>query len=800
MFSSSPSQQIMVENLRKAQRSGLSVKEVLKKENSVKLSTAGGNKEADIHKGLSIETHPERSKSAAIPPAPLVRKLSSRAARNANRSGKVLKVNAESIEEDLERQDTHGTAIRKIAEAMAGFSVERDGVMLDAFRTRMLEYSNFRMLLKRSLSLTFSDAEFDYVCGMFDRDGDKTVDGEEFLVVCKLLAHAWRKRGLKKNKERDKYLESVLKEKEDTELAERQAYLENAADFVFSKDDEDSMLKKMKKAASKVNKLEPGAPPLHGFEPMYLKPKEALVAIRNAFRVPLTPKELGSLIRMFDFEKRGLLDTTTFMVQFSRWGIEYRDAHRTMQIEKSRKAAQDLIDRHNNLMQSKDQQRESVIDMTFTDADKESALAKLRVAAKGYRKHSASSVPLDGFSSTTITPGMFREMVKRTFNVIFTGKELGVIVNMFDEDGVFEISCKAFLVFFTRMGIEERFKDHTAQLEESRAKYSALQGHHENKIKALHDKNLISHELLIRVKPEDTESADRKLRFAARHYSMTTCGMPGALDVFNVDKMTPGIFQEKLQKFLSVFLTPIELAALLIQFDTEGDRIYIDCIAFTKFFKRLGFNEKEKLWEEERIRRNTVIEAAVQHKRILKEKFVAMVENGAADYNFTKEDADNAMRKLEVGASQYDATNPQAVGLTAFESAYITPGQLKEKLNRTFNVDLTPKELGSIVQSRLDEDGKASCESMLKLIKDLAKAKKERLRRRRLETELAEIAEAKERDRKRAESKLHADAERLRHEEEDVRTLMRKLNGAAQAFAVDKYACIYGLICVIANR
>jgi hypothetical protein len=823
MFSSSPSQQVMIDNLRKAKAAGISVKELLlRRENSVPVAVSPSNSNAGSSAGVDgnsvqtaddvvpVEQAPvvvavdarattkkfrEDTRASSKPPPREFAKTSGKS-RSAKRSGteqKVLKINAESIDEDLERQDTHGTAIRKIAEAMAGFSVERDGIFLDAFRTRVLEYNNFRMLLKRSLSLSFSDLEFTYICSLFDRDGDGTVDGEEFLVVCKLLATAWRKRGLKKNKERDKYLDSVLKEKADTEYAERQAYLENAADFVFAKEDEESMLKKMKKAASKVNKIEPGAPPLHGFEPKYLKPKEAYVTIINTFRVQLSRKEIGALIRMFDFEKRGLLDTAGFMVQFSRWGVEYRDAARSQQIEKTRKSAQDQIDRHNNIMKAQEQDQESGVDMTFTDADKDSAFQKLRAAAKGYRKHSGSGVSLDGFSAVSISPGLFREMIKRTFNVALTGKELGAVVNTFDEAGDFEINCKAFLVFFARAGVEERSKDHSAQLEESRSKYQALKDHHENRIQSMNDKNMISHELLIKVKPEDTESANRKLRFGARHYSLGSCNMPGDLDVFKVDKMTPGIFSEKLQKFLNIILTPVELAAVLIEFDTQGDRLFIDCDKFSKYFKRLGFAEKEKLWEEERERRNKVLEAAVLHKKNLKEKFVGLLETGAVDYSYTKDDDRIGFRKLEVGASQYDPTNPQGISLVAFQAPTITPGQLKEKLKRTLNVDLSPKEVGALIREHLvldEETGKIDCVGVLKLIKDLAKAAKERQRRKRLEAELAEIEEQKERDRRKQEAKKKAESERLAHEAEDGKTLMKKINNAAQAFAVDRLVVI----------
>lgn len=787
MFSPSPSQQAMIENLRIAKKSGKSVKEV---------TSSSKKQNIEVLRGATSPGPNLNSSRLSSRRFLSSRESKSRSPTQGLDTGRMLMITSESIEEDLDRYDTRGTSVRKIAEAFSGFSVERDGIMLDAFRTRSLDYEDFRMLLKRSVNVTFNELEFQHIIEIFDRDLNGSVDGEEFLTVCKLLARAMKNRKMKRNREREREVAIALKEKEVKDAAERMAVLESAADFIFSNTDEESMLKKMVSAAARVIKQEPGAPPLHGFEPLYLRPKEVFVLIRNAFHVTLTPKELGCLIRLFDYEGRGLLDTTSFLLKFSRWGVEYRDAHRSDQIEKSRAAQKMIHDRSIELVKAREDEIESRVDKCFTNEDKESALLKLRVAAKSYRKGHASSVALDGFSSVTMTPGVFSEMVKRTFGLDLTGRELGAVLSMFCLEDTDLINCQAFLVYFGRTGTEERFNDRSAQLLKNQIKGN----YHDDKRAALmaaaHDRNLLKEEILNQHKQEDKDSVIRKLKYAARHYTLGIHGVPGDLDVFKVDKMAPLVFQEKLQKFLGVILTPHEVAALITMFDFDGDKLFIDCHKFSQYFKKIGLGEKELLWKKERERRIEVEEAAVQYNELTKKKFKSMVEKGAVDFTFTPDDIASMTKKMEIGASQYDSTNPQAISLAAFDATYITPGQLKEKLNRTFNIDLNPKELGALIKDRVNSDGNVESSGIVSFVKELGKSVRERRRLKRLAVERAEQQEERERDRLRKEAKIKELADQLLHDANDEKSLMVKLNSAAQAFAIDNASYVTVLSCL----
>ena len=386
-----------------------------------------------------------------------------------------------------------------------------------------------------------------------------------------------------------------------------------------------------------------------------------------------------------------------------------------------------------------------------------------------------------------MTPGVFSEMVKRTFGLDLTGRELGAILSMFCLENTDLINCQAFLVYFGRTGTEERFNDRSAQLVKNQVKGNFHDDKRSLLLAAAHNRNLLKEEILNQHKQEDKESAIRKLKYAARHYTLGIHGVPGDLDVFSVDKMAPFVFQEKLQKFLGVILTPHEVAALVTMFDFDGDQQYIDCHKFSQYFKKIGLGEKELLWKKEREKRVEAVEAAIQYNELNKMKFKSMVEKGAVDFTFTNDDIASMKHKMEIGASQYDSTNPQAISLAAFDATFITPGQLKEKLNRTFNIDLSPKELGALIKDRINQDGNVESSGIVSFVKELGKSVRERRRLKRLAVERAEQLEEQERNRLRKEAKVKELADQLMHDAEDERTLMVKLNAAAQAFAIDKY-------------
>jgi Ca2+-binding EF-hand superfamily protein len=758
MFSAAGNKRIMLENLKKSKTSGKPIHEI-----------------APLSRTTSI-----------IPPSsPSTPRTNKEERGNSTPNAGRVRITSESIESDLNRTDNHGTSVRKIAKAVAGFRVDRDGMLLDAFRTKKILYADFRMMLKRVFALTFTEDEFDYICEMFDIYGDRaTIDGPEFVVAMRLLGSAWKAREMRSSRKQLELSEQQQRDREEQEKAEKEAIEENACD-PFGESDLRSAVEKLTAAATKFSRTDPTAPSLQAFEVKYLKPTAFKVLLKNTFAIVVNRRELGALVEMFQTEAgHCLVDSADFVLRFCKIGVEQRDLKRKKQIEMTAKAERDALAHQQELLKNVGDSLEAVYDPNFEEADLETALLKIRVAAKAYRKHGgAGNMSLDGFNSVYITPGLFREMLKRTFNVALTGKELGAITKYFDKDNTGDIYCQSFLVHFTKVGTAERGKDHIMGLQKQWAEIEARKKKEQEKLDAAAKRNLVDQSKIGDFTDTDMDNAIAKFREAARHYTVNIADVPGSLDAFSVASMFPGVFQEKCARILRVNLSNGELGAMVAKFDLRGDRSEVDCPAFGRFMKRLGFEEKEKLWKMEKKMRDK--SEADKHARMekVKEEFGKSLEVGAIAMDFTEEDRSSGIKKLQFAASQIDPT--AATQLNTFAGISITPGQLREKLKSALGVRLTARELGAVAAPIMLSDGSISCPELTNLMLALAREVREDLRLKRIAAERIEREKMLKHQHNLLEEKNRVEGEILQHDHTHEQSLLNNLNSAAQMFTLD---------------
>jgi Ca2+-binding EF-hand superfamily protein len=79
-------------------------------------------------------------------------------------------------------------------------------------------------------------------------------------------------------------------------------------------------------------------------------------------------------------------------------------------------------------------------------------MQKLRTASEGFDKNHPAAPSLEAFDTAYLTPGIFRENLKRVFNVIASPKEIGYLLTLFDKEGRGLIDSKEFMLKF--LGIE----------------------------------------------------------------------------------------------------------------------------------------------------------------------------------------------------------------------------------------------------------------------------------------------------------------------------------------------------------
>jgi len=83
------------------------------------------------------------------------------------------------------------------------------------------------------------------------------------------------------------------------------------------------------------------------------------------------------------------------------------------------------------------------VDFSYTQVELEASLRKLKLAARFY---DPDSVNLSAFDGTNLSPAVFREMLKRLFNIKLTGCELGALVDYFDKEKIHRVDCNDFIV------------------------------------------------------------------------------------------------------------------------------------------------------------------------------------------------------------------------------------------------------------------------------------------------------------------------------------------------------------------
>ena len=90
----------------------------------------------------------------------------------------------------------------------------------------------------------------------------------------------------------------------------------------------------------------------------------------------------------------------------------------------------------------------------FSSSDSESALTKIKIAAKNFDPRINTS--LSAFNSAPMTPYDFRSLLTRTFNIKFNRREISALVDFFDFDGEGTVEGNEFLSTFFVLRREEQ--------------------------------------------------------------------------------------------------------------------------------------------------------------------------------------------------------------------------------------------------------------------------------------------------------------------------------------------------------
>jgi hypothetical protein len=117
--------------------------------------------------------------------------------------------------------------------------------------------------------------------------------------------------------------------------------------------------------------------------------------------------------------------------------------------------------------------------------------------------------------------------------------------------------------------------------------------------------------------------------------------------------------------------------------------------SFLTLFTRLGAQERGKI-QTEQINRQRSATAKMKEESELKIQQMNSKTLYDVDFEFDEADRDSAIAKMTKCAKRYDKSHPAAMALDGFEVKHMGGPEFKELVRKTFNLTLTPTEVGAV--------------------------------------------------------------------------------------------------------
>lgn len=589
-------------------------------------------------------------------------------------------------------------AMAHLVEAASKFNRERDGSFLKEIDNREIDKELFRIQIRGGLNCRLSSEEMNLLMPHFDNNG--FVNGCEFILLLYRLRFEFRSRLLTDKIAKEKQF--MAKEKE--WLSKRQAEIEEKSNkakisFEYTPNDHRQAMEIVTEAAFRYDRAMPGTVQLEAFECEYLEPAIFKDTLRRVFNIHMTPSQLGAFLKESHFFQNEVINCASFLVFFLRLGFDerakltkrLRDEKIRINAERAERAAEEAaqLATKNSLKCS----------LSFHPEDKERALLKLREAAKYYDKAMPGAMSMQSFEVHSMPPHVFKEQLKRVFNLHVSARELGALMSIFDEQNTGSVHCGDFSKTFLAMGFAERDTEFKANLEKQREADRLRKEEEELKMMALAGKNQL--QLAETYTQEDFEVAMHKLKEAAFRFDKS---MPGSanLTAFDSLEMEPSIFKEQMRRAFNMKLSNPELAALVSFFDTKKSG-KVPCREFLISFLKQGFDLRAKKaaeWRtmcrdaEEQMKREE------EEKKLLADRKIELKVRA-----YTEEEFHSAQEKLTLAALKYHKDPNSNGGLDAFEAECLPPHVFKEQIKMCFNMKVNVGELAALM-AIFDKHGK----------------------------------------------------------------------------------------------
>lgn len=393
--------------------------------------------------------------------------------------------NAMKVSYEYSEEESH-SAMEKLLDAAWRYDKNMPGApALDAFESHSMEPHVFKEQLRRAFMMKITPPELGAIMHYFDPERTGYIVCSDFLKKFFKMGFDERQRRKAQWRELQKHLiaQRLEEEKRKLETLEKKTSLVSAsANHDFTEADFHSAMAKLTHAAFKYDRALPGAASLNAFEAISMPPHIFKEQLKMIFNVKVTLPELWALVSFYDRNNTGEIHCKEFISQFLSTGF----AERERVTRKWRKEKQQRKLMEEKLHQQKEEEKRlkawSEVDFDFLESDFDAALWKFLMVGFNFDRRQVGPNGLK-FDVETWNPAEFREVLKRTFNVKITARELGAFVNYFDTMQNKTVHVSTFLNMFTHVRVDcEEFKGKKGEQQRLQEYFQALKQEYQQRM------------------------------------------------------------------------------------------------------------------------------------------------------------------------------------------------------------------------------------------------------------------------------------------------------------------------------
>lgn len=150
----------------------------------------------------------------------------------------------------------------------------------------------------------------------------------------------------------------------------------------------------------------------------------------------MTIREISAFFHYFNKDKENpnpsTINCAQFLVTFFRMGFQEK-SRRLKEFWAEKKQIEEEREKRRIEAEAEASKKNALkVNFTFTEEDKQRAIIKLRTAAKLYDKTTPGAMSMKSFEVKEMPPHIFKEQLKRIFNLNVNPAEMGALMSVFD--------------------------------------------------------------------------------------------------------------------------------------------------------------------------------------------------------------------------------------------------------------------------------------------------------------------------------------------------------------------------------